>query len=325
MLRLIQCSWRLVFSSQAKIIALRQKALVAALIGCALIQLQRAQAQEVSFTPRFDGVDQESNPVARPSEVQSSARISERKIYSFARFSGLFKAVCTSLRADFRERRVFEVGARGLEESGECGTCRALHRQIAQWCKPESVPRITQAIKETPTPTPIPSAAASPESEPDDGQQQDQGEAQGEQAKGESAAEIEEPAEPEEVRVPSEQQESAALENTEQEEEAPTPSPSPSPTPSPTPQPARYPSTELVDATSRLSQELYELEPGFGSTFDAVRKLAGALLEQQGLSPAERDYYSIFNSYLLSAWEGRPGSPLDPRVQAKEDVSELFQ
>ncbi len=278
--------------------------------------LGAVDAQEVPFTPRFDGIDQDQRPLVRP--TAAAAPEHERRVYSFARFSPVFKDMCASLRTDQREKRVFEAGMRGLAESGQCGTCRALYRQVVQWCKPESA-EPKQLTKNKPTAAPSPTVVST--SLPD-------AETENSEADGADEAEVEE-ASAEEVAAPlvdGEQGEEDESNEAESEEQPiPTPTVVISPSPSPTPQPARYPSTELVDAASRLSQSLYELEPGFGNTFVATQRLSEDLLRQKDLTAAERDYYSIISSYLLSAWEGRPGSPLDPRVQAKEDVSELFQ
>lgn len=336
MLHLSRCSLGIVPPSRTRGDLLRCAVVIILIVGIALLHGQFAEAQEVSFTPRFEGLDQDQKPIIRSTAVPVEQQ--ERKIYSFARFSRVFKDLCGSLQADLRDKRVFEAGTRGLAASGNCGTCRALYRQLIQWCKPDSAPTKRELSKKAtpspaPTPTPIPSVEVSEEQQGNEGKE--------EQSEDKvDSSQPEELADANEQGTQSEQEDSVEAKNTETEnaetetaetenaEQSPvTTSASPSPTASPTPQPARYPSTELIDAASRLSQGLYELEPGFGAgtTFEATQRLSRDLLSQKDLSPAERDYYSIFSAYLLSAWEGRPGSPLDPRVQAKEDVSELFQ
>jgi hypothetical protein len=191
-----------------------------------------------------------------------------------------------------------------------------LYRQIVQWCKPESSPEKPLGKNKpttVPSPTAVPTSEAKGEAEPED--------TDGEGAPVDASAGAE--ATPSEGQQ--EDNEGESSEDVSEEQPVSTPTAAATSTPAPTPQPERHPSTELVDAVSRLSQGLYELEPGFGNTFFATQKLSEDLLGQKDLTPAERDYYSIFSAYLLSAWEGRPGSPLDPRVRAKEDVSELFQ
>jgi hypothetical protein len=96
------------------------------------------------------------------------------------------------------------------------------------------------------------------------------------------------------------------------------------PTPTPT-TPARYPRTELLDAVSRLSAELYELEPGAGSTFKAVKNFEERLLKVKDLAPGERDYFGVLTTYLLASWDGRPDSPHGPRKLSREDIADLFQ
>jgi hypothetical protein len=103
-----------------------------------------------------------------------------------------------------------------------------------------------------------------------------------------------------------------------------TPTPTATPTPEPA-KPARYPSTELVDLLSRLSAEMYEFEPGNGSTFVALKAVVDRLLQVNELTPGERDYFSVFGGFLLAAWEGRPESPLEVAPVSPTEVAELFQ
>jgi len=91
------------------------------------------------------------------------------------------------------------------------------------------------------------------------------------------------------------------------------------------PEAARYPRTDLLDATSALSVEFYERDSGQGATFESVKYFADLIERQGDLSPAERDYFGIFTSYLLSAWMGRPDSPLEASEPSKEEIRELFQ
>lgn len=87
---------------------------------------------------------------------------------------------------------------------------------------------------------------------------------------------------------------------------------------------ARYPRTDLLDATSSLSAEFYERDSGDGATFESVKHLVDIIVGQADLSPAERDYFGIFTAYLVSAWSGRPDSPLETSEPSKEEVRELF-
>lgn len=297
-------------------------------------EFRNAAAQEAPFHPRFDAVSPESQsrdeagddeddedgeegeeeggesptPTATPGESTG------QQVYSFARFTSIVKDLCNSLRADRREARVFEVSEKGVADRGSCGTCRALYRQFVMWCRPKTSQE-TAVKKKKPTPTPT--ATITPTATVPNEDDSEEGAGAGDVA-GEDAVKAEETAGEGDVGDSAEAAEAAEAQPT----KAP---PTATPSPSPTPQPARYPSTEAIDAVSRLSAGLYELEPGFGATFEASRTLSQKLLALDELTPAERDYYSLISSYLLSAWEGRPDSPLDPRVQAREDVSELFQ
>jgi hypothetical protein len=300
---------------------------VAAGVVGARFQFPYASAQEAPFNPRFDATSPESQnrnetrddedeeqdedeeegeelpkPTATPGEA------TEQKIFSFARFTSIFKDLCNSLRVDGREARLFEVSEKGLADRSSCGGCRALYRQVVFWCRPQES---QQAVARKKNPTPTPTATVTPTATASD-------EEDSQDVAGEEGIETEEKGGEEDAGESSEDADAVEIEPT----KAP---PTATPSPSPTPQPARYPSTEVIDAVSRLSAGLYELEPGFGATFEAARTLSQQLLSQDELTAAERDYYALFSSYLLSAWEGRPDSPLDPRVQAREDVSELFQ
>lgn len=93
-----------------------------------------------------------------------------------------------------------------------------------------------------------------------------------------------------------------------------------------TPKPAaRYPSTALLDRVSALSSSMYERDAGVGPVFLATRELADNLRKETLNIPAERDYFAIFNEYLLSAWQGRPEAPLEPTQPSQTDIHSLFQ
>jgi hypothetical protein len=70
---------------------------------------------------------------------------------------------------------------------------------------------------------------------------------------------------------------------------------------------------------------LYEKDGGDGVVFESVQFFADVLMKQDDLSPAEREYYGIFTAYLLSAWHGRPNSPIESPALLKEDVRTLFE
>jgi hypothetical protein len=80
------------------------------------------------------------------------------------------------------------------------------------------------------------------------------------------------------------------------------------PTAMPMPRP-RYPSTALLDTTSRVSTELYSEGRGNGATYMVLDRFVGTVLIRGDLSAAEREYYEIFTTYLMAAWQGRHTVP----------------
>ena len=108
-------------------------------------------------------------------------------------------------------------------------------------------------------------------------------------------------------------------------EQQPTPTLAPTATPTATPQPDRYPRAEVIDAASRLSISLYDMEPGEGSPFKAVRSFEARVLALKDLTPGERDYFGVLLSYLLSAWDGREQELLKPKPLTRDDIADLFQ
>lgn len=110
----------------------------------------------------------------------------------------------------------------------------------------------------------------------------------------------------------------------------PKKTPLPMPTVAPAPasldqQPKRYPRTDLIDVVSRLSDGLHEFGPGPGPVFDAVRSFETHLVGREDLTPGERDYYGHLLSYLFSAWDGRPDSPLNAGTPSPSEIAELFE
>jgi hypothetical protein len=87
--------------------------------------------------------------------------------------------------------------------------------------------------------------------------------------------------------------------------ESSTPTLEPTPTPA---VPARYPSTAAVDAASRLSNKMYEQDPLGGGVYEALGYLSKTLTGLSDLTPAEKDYFGILTTYLVSAWQGRLAS-----------------
>ncbi len=109
-----------------------------------------------------------------------------------------------------------------------------------------------------------------------------------------------------EERKPSKAKKKKKTPETETEGDEITPEATPTPEPTPTPiVPARYPSTAVVDAASRLSNMMYEQDPEKGGIYQALGHVCSTLTGVPDLTAAEKDYFEILSSYLLAAWEGR--------------------
>jgi hypothetical protein len=219
-----------------------------------------ASAQEVSFTPRHDGISSErKRPRRTPTPEINVARAPQ--LYSLGRFNLLFQEMCRLLEAEGRRERIFLVAKDAAGDEHECPSCRALARQIAQSCAPKA--RAQKGV--TPDVT----------SEMDGGGSSRQSQVEGADDGGNERK--------------------------------------------------RYPRTDLIDVLSRISGGLYEFSPGAGAVFDALRSYELRLLASPGLTVGERDYYGIVLTYLFSAWDGRPGSPLGSATPSPEEVADLVQ
>lgn len=223
-------------------------------------------AQEVSFTPRYDGVEsgiesQLKRTKKTPTPVTEVARAPQ--LYSLARFNLLFRDMCELLEADGRRSRIYSAARQGSDDEQICPSCRALARQIAQSCAPK-----IRLKKEPARPQETPTVATGGVG------------VVGAATSGISGAEG--------------------------------------------PPQVRYPRTELVEVLSKLSAALYDFSPGKGPVFDAIRSFELRIFSLPELTLGERDYYGIYFTYLLSAWAGRPESPLDSATPSPEEVSKLF-
>ncbi|MFN4896206.1 MAG: hypothetical protein ACK5GN_06470 [Pseudomonadota bacterium] len=87
----------------------------------------------------------------------------------------------------------------------------------------------------------------------------------------------------------------------------------------------RYPRTDLLDVLSQLSTALYDFSPGKGPCFDALKSLELRLSTAPDLAVGEREYFSVVMTYLMAAWAGRPGSPLENATPNPKEIAELFQ
>jgi hypothetical protein len=83
----------------------------------------------------------------------------------------------------------------------------------------------------------------------------------------------------------------------------------------------------MLDYTSRLSVALYNQDPGTGGYFKGLESLAGTLTSDPSLTPGERDYFSVFVSFLMASWKDRGEAPV-PQADVRENkqsVDELFE
>jgi hypothetical protein len=101
------------------------------------------------------------------------------------------------------------------------------------------------------------------------------------------------------------------------------------PLPTPTPIPLqRYPATEVLDLTSRLSVSLFDQDAGSGGYYRGVRSLTERLACEPSLTPAEKDYYTIWISYLMASWENREGGNVSAeglKAASEGDVDQVFE
>lgn len=91
------------------------------------------------------------------------------------------------------------------------------------------------------------------------------------------------------------------------------------------PYPSRFPSTETLDATSRLSVALYSQAKGGGGMYVAVRRFSSIVLSYRGLNRGEIDYYSTFFKFLEAAWMDRKQTDQYQRLATREESNNLFQ
>lgn len=91
------------------------------------------------------------------------------------------------------------------------------------------------------------------------------------------------------------------------------------------PYPSRWPSTETLDATSRLGAALYSYDKDSGTIFVALRRLSTLVLGYRGLTRGEIDYYGAFFKFLQSAWMGRKQTDRYQRLANKEESTVLFK
>lgn len=100
----------------------------------------------------------------------------------------------------------------------------------------------------------------------------------------------------------------------------------PRPQPTATPRPLqRYPTTAMLDLTSRLSVSLYSQDSGTGGYYKALQSFVETLTRHPSLTPAERDYYAVFVSFLMASWVDRENLTIDETGTEKQDLSSMFE
>ncbi len=98
------------------------------------------------------------------------------------------------------------------------------------------------------------------------------------------------------------------------------------PEPTATPKPLqRYPTTVMLDLTSRLSVSLYNQDPGTGGYYKALQSFAETLTKHPSLTPGERDYYGVFVSFLMASWVDREDLTANEPGTEKQDLSSMFE
>ncbi len=98
------------------------------------------------------------------------------------------------------------------------------------------------------------------------------------------------------------------------------------PEPTATPKPLqRYPTTAMLDLTSRLSVSLYNQDPGTGGYYKALQSFADTLTRHPSLTPGERDYYAVFVSFLMASWVDRENLTTHETGTEKQDLSSMFE
>lgn len=90
------------------------------------------------------------------------------------------------------------------------------------------------------------------------------------------------------------------------------------------PAPQRRPSTETLDAASRLSTFAYTHDPGEGGGTLALRAMVSRVMATKDFSVAEREYYDTVFTYLMAAWEGRDEEKPAVANLPEADVDEFF-
>lgn len=107
-------------------------------------------AQEVSFTPRYDGISSEAGRPnvpkrSKPNQTEEADAASAPQLHSLGRFNGLFQEMCQLLELEQRRERIQRIAKNASDDEQECPSCRAFARQIAQSCATK--PRMKKSTK----------------------------------------------------------------------------------------------------------------------------------------------------------------------------------
>lgn len=130
-------------------------------------------AQDVAFTPRYDGVESKKGKKQREDPVLSTTP-KPVPIYSFQRYDPELSEICELLERDGQREKVRELSERQDKKDNTCASCRFFARQVVASCKPifakkrvSPVPALPAeaAAEETPTPGPNRRAAEYPSTE----------------------------------------------------------------------------------------------------------------------------------------------------------------
>jgi hypothetical protein len=215
-------------------------------------------------------------------------------MFSFGRFEGDFRSLCRELEGDGRRLRLVQIAEAGAKREKECITCRAFWKTVVSAC-------VSAGPRPTPTPKPVKTKGAK-------GPDEDGGVNPDKVNEGESSP-------------PSEagQQVSGPV------DESASAEPTVVPTPTKAPKDVRYPSTTALDQASRVSTSTYALDSGEGQVAEMFRYFASTIRSTTDLSPAEREYYDIFLTYLLAAWSGRVDTANQPPPTPSADLEDFFE
>ena len=214
----------------------------------------------------------------------------ESQIFSFGRFEGEFATLCTELESDGRRDRLVKIAEAGVVREKECITCRSFWKMFVSACgrlgpRPTPAPKPTKKSSKQMPVQETPTPDVSSESQAPDGKATEEG------ADGGPVL-----------------------------HETPV-----SATPTRAPRQERYPSVALINEASRLSTAVYVLDSGDGQVAKMFRYFAKTVRETPDMSSPEREYYDIFLTYLLAAWDGRVDSTKLPTPTPSAALRDFFE